>query len=252
MARMLWRPPGALPSMSFSSTRKCLDLPACRLLALSAEIRYPRPVRPILIALTGNSAPEDRDRLLAAGFDSVLAKPFRLEALTSLLSDPAHIPPESPPDIPPEAGSLEDILKRVGGDKKLLRQMIATFLRDTPKRLAAIRVALKRKRRAPTCLLRPCPEGFRQPLRTFPCSPSTLKPCNSLVAPPISARRVASTLCLQEEIAKLLEKLRGYAKETRGKPPSVSVRAKSKPVVAGRSRRSPNRKRHKSGARRKK
>jgi hypothetical protein len=57
---------------------------------------------------------------------------------------------------------------------------------------------------------------------------------------------------LQEEIAKLLEKLRGYAKEIAGKPLSAAARAKSKPVAAGKSRRSPDRKRHKSGARRKK
>lgn len=205
---------------------------------------------PILIALTGNCSPQDRDRLLAAGFDSVLGKPFRLETLTALLSDPSRIPPDASASLLPQPGSLDDLLKRIGGDKKLLCQMIATFLRDTPKRLAAIRAALKKN------------DGVR-----LASSAHALKGSVSLFGPSlahqhaealqnlgrVSDLRQASRLysLLQEEIAKLLEKLRGYAKETKGKPLSATARAKSKPVAASKSRRSPDRKRHKSGARRK-
>ena len=112
---------------------------------VSAMRKNPVNAAPVLIALTGNSSPQDRDRLLAAGFDSVLGKPFHLDALTALLSDPAHIPPDASSIAMPNPGGLDDLLKRIGGDKKLLRQMIATFLRDMPKRLSDIRVALKKK-----------------------------------------------------------------------------------------------------------
>lgn len=209
------------------------------------------PNRPILIALTGNSAPEDRDRLLAAGFDSVLAKPFRLEALTSLLSDPAHIPPDPSSILPAEPGSLEDLLKRIGGDKKLLRQMISTFLRDTPKRLAAIRLALKKKDGSQ---LASNAHALKGSVSLFGPSPAYQHSEALQQFGRASELRHASRLYprLQEEIAKLLEKLRGYAKETGTRPLSVTVRAKSKPVAADKSRRSPNRKLHKSGARRKK
>jgi signal transduction histidine kinase/HPt (histidine-containing phosphotransfer) domain-containing protein len=212
--------------------------------------KKPASPAPVLIALTGNNSPEDRDRLLAAGFDSVLGKPFRLETLTALLSDPSRIPPDASSISPPEPGSLHDLLKRIGGDKKLLRQMIATFLRDTPKRLTEIRTALKTK------------NGIG-----LASSAHALKGSVSIFGPSLAHQHVealqnlgrASDLrqatrlypLLQEEIAKLLEKLRGYAKEIVGKPLSATARAKSKPVVARKSRRSPDRKRPKSGARRK-
>jgi CheY-like chemotaxis protein len=207
--------------------------------------------RPVLIALSGNSSDEDRDRLLAAGFDSVLAKPFRLEALTSLLSDPEHIPPDASSLTPPEPGSLRDILKRIGGDKKLLRQMIATFLRDTPKRLAAIRMALKKK---DDIQLASCAHALKGSVSIFGPSPA-LRMVEALQhlgrdRDLREARRVYPLL--QEEIANLLEKLRGYAKETGARPLSVAARANSKPVAAGKSRRSPDRKRQQSGAPREK
>ncbi len=204
---------------------------------------------PILIALTGNSSPQDRDRLLAAGFDSVLGKPFRLETLTALLSDPSSIPPDASSISLPQPGGLDDLLKRIGGDKKLLRQMIATFLRDTPKRLAAIRAALKKNDRV---RLASGAHALKGSVSLFGPSLAHQHAETLQNLGRVSDLRQASRLypLLQEEIAKLLEKLRGYAKETRGKP-SAAARAKSEPVAASKSRRSPDRKGHKSGARRK-
>jgi CheY-like chemotaxis protein len=42
--------------------------------------------RPILIALTGYSQPEDRRRAIEAGFDDVLVKPVDPTALTAMLA----------------------------------------------------------------------------------------------------------------------------------------------------------------------
>ncbi|HEY1467896.1 MAG TPA: response regulator [Candidatus Acidoferrum sp.] len=210
-----------------------------------------QPRGPVLIALTGNSSPEDRDRLLAAGFDSVLGKPFRLETLSALLCDPMRIPPDASSIPLPEPGSLDDLLKRIGGDKKLLRQMIATFLGDTPKRLAAIRAALKRNDGAS---LASSAHALKGSVSIFGPSPAHQHAEALQNLGRASDLRPAMRLypLLQEEIAKLLEKLRGYAKEIAGKPRSAAARAKSKPVAAGKSRRSPGRKRHKAGVRRKK
>jgi signal transduction histidine kinase/DNA-binding NarL/FixJ family response regulator len=203
---------------------------------------------PVLIALTGNNSPQDRDRLLAAGFDSVLGKPFRLETLTALLSDPARIPPDASSISLSQPGSLDDLLKRTGGDKKLLRQVIATFLRDTPKRLAAIRAALKKNDGVRLASSAHALKGSVSIFGPSPAHQHTEALQNLARAADL---RQATRLypLLQEEIAKLLDKLRGYAKETKGEPLSAA-RAKSKPVAAGKSRHSPGRKRHKSGARR--
>jgi signal transduction histidine kinase/HPt (histidine-containing phosphotransfer) domain-containing protein/ActR/RegA family two-component response regulator len=198
--------------------------------------------RPVLIALTGNSSSQDRDRLLAAGFDSVLGKPFHLETLTALLSDPSCIPPDASSIPLPQPGSLDDLLKRIGGDKKLLRQMIATFLRDTPKRLAAIHSALKKN---DSVRLASSAHALKGSVSIFGPSPAQLHAEALQNLGRSSALRQATRLypLLQEEIAELLEKLRGYAKQIAGKPLSASARAKSKPVAAGKPRRSPDRKR---------
>ena len=205
---------------------------------------------PVLIALTGNSSPQDRDRLLAAGFDSVLGKPFRLETLTALLSDPTRIPPDASSISLPEPGSLDDLLKRIGGDKKLLCQMIATFVRDMPKRLAAIRAALKKK---DGLGLASSSHALKGSVSIFGPSPAHehAEALQNLGRASDFHQAARLYPLLQEEIAKLLEKLRGYAKEIAGKPLSATAQVKSKPVAAGKSRRSPDRKRHKSGARRK-
>jgi CheY-like chemotaxis protein len=47
----------------------------------------------LLIALTGWSQPEDRQRAIQAGFDAHLAKPVELDALQALLVE--HRPPAS-------------------------------------------------------------------------------------------------------------------------------------------------------------
>ena len=205
---------------------------------------------PILIALTGNSSPQDRDRLLSAGFDSVLGKPFHLETLTALLSDPSRIPPDASSIALPKPGGLDDLLKRIGGDRKLLRQMIATFLRDTPKRLAVIRGALKKK---DGLALATSAHALKGSVSIFGPSPAHehAEALQSLGRATDLRQAARLYPLLQEEIAKLLEKLRGYAKEVAGKPVSAAARAKSKPVVARKSRRSPGRKVRKSGSRRK-
>jgi two-component system, sensor histidine kinase and response regulator len=102
-------------------------------------------LRALVVALTGNNSDPDRERLLAAGFDAVIGKPFRLDALGSMLeSVVAHSTP-APDQRSPAAAvppSAADLLQRVaGGDEKLFRQVIQTFLRDAPKRLAAMSMA---------------------------------------------------------------------------------------------------------------
>jgi protein-histidine pros-kinase len=213
-----------------------------------------REGRPILIALTGNNSPEDRDRLRAAGFDSVIAKPFRLETLATLLRDPARIPADAaPPDQAPssEPGSFDDILKRIGGDKKLLCQMIATFLHDTPKRLAAIQKMLKR---GDGVELSSYAHALKGSVSIFGAAHarqhSQALQDLGRIGDFAEANRVYPLL--QEEIAKLLEKLRGYAEQAGPRPAAKIARAKSRAKAARSPRRSPGKKRRKPGTRRKK
>lgn len=101
----------------------------------------------VTFALTGNATPEDRKRLLGAGFDACFGKPFRMEDLreaagrffsgSTARPRAKHESADSPPD--------SSLLARVGGDPKLLRSVIRTFLKDYPLKIRRIKRAVARK-----------------------------------------------------------------------------------------------------------
>jgi two-component system, sensor histidine kinase and response regulator len=184
--------------------------------------------RPVFIAITGNHTPEDIDRLLAAGFDAVIGKPFRLEVLEQRLQElsQASRNPEAKPATENHPANLGisremslDFLERMGGDLKLLRCVASTFLRDLPGRMSAIQTSIERK-----------------DARALVQSAHALKGSASIFGA-LEARRHAQSLedfgkkgeltgavpvfaALKEEIANLEENLRGYAQQTGGEPSS--------------------------------
>lgn len=103
-----------------------------------------------IIALTGNCSDPDRVRLLNAGFDAVIGKPFRLDSFVLMVESlAAHDASTLEHATPIASGNFDsaNLVQRVaGGDPKLLRQVIRTFLRDLPKRLTAIDKAIEQKR----------------------------------------------------------------------------------------------------------
>lgn len=114
--------------------------------------------RTSIISLTGNASPEDARRIQDAGFDALLPKPFDRNALYQLVEVDSHANvPSSPAASQSDAASLpapaaptrEELaahLERItGGNKRLFRSIISTFLADVPKKNSAIRRALARK-----------------------------------------------------------------------------------------------------------
>jgi signal transduction histidine kinase/HPt (histidine-containing phosphotransfer) domain-containing protein len=176
-----------------------------------------------LIALTGNSAEDDQARLRREGFDAVLGKPFRLEGLAAILDAASStLPLTSVPKKPAAAipAGIDDLLGRIGGDKKLLNKMIRTFLRDTPKRIASLQKALQRKDAEEIASLAHALKGsvsifLAQHARDRAQELEDLGHKSELGG----ATAVYATL--KEEIAKLEENLRGYAKHTQAQPRST-------------------------------
>jgi signal transduction histidine kinase/CheY-like chemotaxis protein len=170
--------------------------------------------RSLLVALTGNDTPEDKARLISAGFDWVLGKPFRFGALEKFLRDPKQKAAPEPPAEKSAAkaiAGLEDLLQWVGGDDKLLRQMIRTFLRETPKRLETIQKAVQRRDGAEVSSRAHALKGS---VSIFGAAKAAQRTQSLQDLGRISDFREAERelLLLQEEIAKLKENLRGYAK----------------------------------------
>jgi signal transduction histidine kinase/FixJ family two-component response regulator/HPt (histidine-containing phosphotransfer) domain-containing protein len=103
------------------------------------------------ILVTGNATDAARQRSRAAGFDAHIAKPFDDDELFHALVDLSRasqrtlvIPVEKP-----AAGTVEldeqELLRRVGGNPKMLRDVARIFLQDTPKRISAMRKAMARE-----------------------------------------------------------------------------------------------------------
>ena len=112
-----------------------------------------------IVAFTAHAMKEDRERCLTAGMDAYLAKPVEtttlLEALENAVGRSREpVAPASPGAAPvagsavPESHSSEEppqiaALRRiVGGDEKLLREVVQVFLEDSPGKLSALAVAL--------------------------------------------------------------------------------------------------------------
>ena len=214
------------------------EMPAMSGVEVAQEIRerasgLSRP--PLLVAVTANTAAQDRERLLAAGFDEVMGKPFRLEAFDAILdgltanASALTIPREvEGPDEDP----VEVLSHRVNGDKKLMRKMIHIFLCDLPSRMNSLRRAL---RRGDAHELATQAHALKGTVSIFgaPQARARSQQLQDLgrsgdVQP---ARRVYELL--EQDIAKLEEKLKGYmplakaaGRSGRGKRPRTRRRAK--------------------------
>jgi two-component system, sensor histidine kinase and response regulator len=112
----------------------------------------PGQKRPIIVGISGNSTTEDEQRCLAAGMDAFFAKPVRAAELFSLLAVLArrHEPSASEQAAsvtadPPPDNLAETLRRATGGNVKIARSLVKTFLADTPKKLALLRRAVSEK-----------------------------------------------------------------------------------------------------------
>jgi signal transduction histidine kinase/HPt (histidine-containing phosphotransfer) domain-containing protein/ActR/RegA family two-component response regulator len=195
--------------------------------------------RSFLVASTGNTSPEDARHLKSAGFDDVLGKPFRLDDLNLILSaSPAAKPASRAPSVPaPAPGTtFAELVARVGGDEKLLKRMIQTFLRGIPKRVAGIALAIRRNDHEALASLSHALKGS---VSIFGAE-SARKHCQDLQELGRSSDLAAAPeilACLKEDIAKLQSNLRGYANQTPARPKSNHAKRQRPPRNRGKRRR---------------
>jgi signal transduction histidine kinase/CheY-like chemotaxis protein/HPt (histidine-containing phosphotransfer) domain-containing protein len=204
-----------------------------------------------ILSLSGNNTEADQRRMMEAGIDACLSKPFYAEELNRALAQFAF-PAANTADAkkltgaaaanPPGAtnatpGAMEDpeLLQRVGGDAKLLTRMIHTFLADYPKKLARLGSAVRRK--DPVALAATA-HALKGSISIFDTGKA--RECAQELQDMGRQKQIsgaAKTLArLEEEIANLEKKLRGYTADInttgsqlgRGKARGTTLRTRAK------------------------
>jgi signal transduction histidine kinase/CheY-like chemotaxis protein len=195
--------------------------------------------RPIIFALTGNTTQEDRTRLLAAGFDACLGKPFRAEEFHEAAArfSLGTVAPDASKHPGASAGD-SSLLSRVGGDPKLLRSIVQTFMSDYPAKLRKIKQAIARKDAAG---LASAAHAMKGAVAIFGADDAVENAVDlqqmgrqgNLANAPASLRN------LDQALARLNAKLREYAPLAKRNPPDSSRGKRSARQSRHRARRGP-------------
>jgi signal transduction histidine kinase/CheY-like chemotaxis protein/HPt (histidine-containing phosphotransfer) domain-containing protein len=113
-----------------------------------------------IIGLTGNATSEDERRCLNAGMDAFLSKPVRMEklyeAVESNLQTSREFDRTQSAPVPPDPATTKEAVaedesvaahlhRATGGNQKLQRTLVKSFLQDAPKTLSLIRRAIAKK-----------------------------------------------------------------------------------------------------------
>jgi len=104
-----------------------------------------------IIALTAFAMKGDKERCLAAGYDAYVTKPLRMQELLDALREvvpnfevrPAE-KTEAALDLP-DPFDLDEALASTDGDRPLLREVIETFLAESPVQMEQLRIAVRTK-----------------------------------------------------------------------------------------------------------
>ena len=104
-----------------------------------------------IIAMTAHAMKGDRERCLEAGMDGYVTKPINTEELQSAICKVMHLPGSQPDKTKPSVETpaqkpvvldFKQMLERLGGDEKLLQEVVEIFIEQAPMHLETLRKAI--------------------------------------------------------------------------------------------------------------
>ncbi|MCK6552669.1 ATP-binding protein [Myxococcota bacterium] len=104
-----------------------------------------------IVAMTARAMKGDRERCLAAGMDGYVAKPIHPLELFDVIqsfataAEPAATSQERGREGSTEVVDADDLVIRLGGDSKLIRELVDLFLESYPARLAELADAVRER-----------------------------------------------------------------------------------------------------------
>jgi signal transduction histidine kinase/DNA-binding response OmpR family regulator/CHASE3 domain sensor protein len=131
-----------------------IRMPAINGLELCRALRSRVPASCRIVALTAQALPQEREAILAQGFDGLLMKPFREQELLALLG-PADAAGQ--PRTIPVGESLQvdfsALIRMTGGEEALLRAVLQQFVTETQQDLQQLQRCLHGPGRVPQAVI---------------------------------------------------------------------------------------------------